>query len=184
MGIFSRIFGRSDNAKRDAEVLYRALMRQARNTEFYGEGRFPDNYDGRIDVLTLHVAPVFEALRRFDDNGERLSQAIFDYMKDDFEIALREEGLSDTGVAKRIKPMIRLFYTRVKAYSEAFEGGSVSDVAAALYSGSEETENISLSPQFRERLDTYVAGFRKVLATQALGGIAKTEFKCPPLNPQ
>lgn len=179
MGLFSRIFGRTDNAKRDAETLYNGLMVQARRPEFYGEGRFPDNYDGRIDVLTLHIAPIYEALRTHGENGQRLSQALFDYMKDDFEIALREEGLSDTGVAKRIKPMIRLFYTRVKDYTDAFEGGRLSDVAERLYAENEDERAISLEDEFKSSLEVYITDLRQTLSDLNLGEIARARFQFP-----
>jgi len=99
-------------------VTYAPVMTQSRLAAFYGEGRFPDNYDGRIDVLTLNLCLIMKRLREFGRNGDILSQAIFDTLRDDFEIALREEGLSDKGVAKRIKPMIRLFYDRLKSYDD------------------------------------------------------------------
>ena len=88
---------------------------------FYGYEKANDNYDGRIDILTLHISIVLKSLRRYDVNGKLLSQALFDVMRDDFEIAMREEGLSDTGIKRRIKPMMQLFYTRVKLYVGALE---------------------------------------------------------------
>ena len=109
MGFFSKLLGRKDAAIEDAGRIYSALMRQARQAAFYGKGKAPYNYDGRIDVLTLHIAVVLEVLSKHGQQGERLSQAIFDVMRDDFEIAMREEGLSDTGIKRRIKPC--LLYT-------------------------------------------------------------------------
>jgi len=109
MGLLSKLLGRNRADMKDAARIYAPVMTQSRLAAFYGEGRFPDNYDGRIDVLTLNR------------NGDILSQAIFDTLRDDFEIALREEGLSDKGVAKRIKPMIRLFYDRLKSYDAVIE---------------------------------------------------------------
>jgi len=112
MGIFSKLLGRKDPAIEDASRIYSKLMSQSRHPDFYGEGKAPDNYDGRIDVLTLHISAVLETLMKHGQQGERLSQAIFDVMRDDFEVAMREEGLSDTGIKRRIKPMMQLFYTR------------------------------------------------------------------------
>ena len=48
----------------------------------------------------------------------RLSQALYDVMIADFDVALREEGLSDTGVARRIKPLAKMFFSRAKAYAD------------------------------------------------------------------
>lgn len=179
MGILSRIFGSKDAALRDAEQVYTKLMALSRQAAFYGAGAYPDNYDGRIDVLTLHMAVTLEALRSHGEQGERLAQALFDYMKDDFEIALREEGLSDTGVAKRIKPMIRLFYTRVKDYTEALRDGNSEEVAVKLY---EESDKL-MSKAFKARLKAYVEGFQSTLEPLSLGQIARAGFEAPSMQP-
>jgi len=117
--LLKQLFGRGDAATTDARRIYTQLMAQSRRAQFFGQERFADSYDGRIDVLTLHIAAILSNLNRFGQNGERLGQALFDEMKDDFEIALREEALSDASVKKRIQPMISLFYDRVKKYAEA-----------------------------------------------------------------
>ena len=75
MKFLNKIFGREDAVTIDARRIYSALMSQSRKPEFYGPTRFEDNYDGRIDVLTLHIAAVLSNLNRFGENGERLGQA-------------------------------------------------------------------------------------------------------------
>lgn len=175
MGFLFRLFGAPDNAKRDARVIYTALLKQSREAVFYGQDRFPDSYDGRIDVLTLHIALVLEALRAHGEQGERLSQALFDEMKDDFEVALREEGISDTGVAKRIKPMIRLFYTRVKDYTIALNEGDVSEIAGNLYSESD----TALSEEFLSDVKSFSEAFKLELKARSLGEIATATFGFP-----
>ena len=177
MGFLSRIFGGQNTAKRDAAAIYSKLMERSRDPIFFGPKRFPDNYDGRIDVLTLHIAVVLEALRSFDEQGERLSQALFDHMKDDFEVALREEGISDAGVKKRIKPMIRLFYTRVKDYTEALPKEGVKTVAANLH----DTDDTKMSSDFLNQLQLYSVAFRQSLSDKSLGEIASSQFDFPEL---
>ena len=180
MGILSRLFRKEDAAVTDARRIYTKLMAQSRQPKFYGEGRFPDNYDGRIDVLTLHIASVLYNLNRFGVNGERLGQALFDEMKDDFEIALREEALSDASVKKRIQPMISLFYGRVKKYAEALSEAESKAVLKAAFSETLgiETENES----FRNNIADYQLAFSEGLSGCSIGQIALTEFDFPPLG--
>ena len=121
MGLFDRLMGRELPERRDARRIYFRLLEQSRDPSFFGDGKFADDYDGRIDVITLHMAVMMERLRYEDADGKLLNQALFDEMKDDFEIALREEGISDTGVKKRIKPMIGHFYDRLKTYTDAIQ---------------------------------------------------------------
>ena len=116
MGFLARIFGRDQNAANDAQRLYRHILQQSRQIAFFGDGRHPDTYEGRIDVLSLHMGLILRRLRQHGEQGERLAQALFDTMVDDFDVALREESLTDKAVSRRIKPMIELFYTRAKEY--------------------------------------------------------------------
>ena len=187
MGFLHRLFGRKDAATTDARRIYVKVMAQSRSPEFYGAGRFADNYDGRIDVLTLHIAAILSNLNRFGQNGERLGQALFDEMKDDFEIALREEALSDASVKKRIQPMISLFYDRVKKYAEALNQNEAKSALDVVFS---ETLNVAgnapafgdESPAFIDSISAYLFAFDANLSTASLGQIALTEFSFPALT--
>lgn len=191
MGFISRLFGREDVARKDAGRIYNAMMVQARRTEFYGEGKVPDNYDGRIDLLTLHLAIIIRALNTHGEQGKRLAQALYEVMRDDWDIALREEGMSDTGVMKRIKPMIRLFYTRIKAYTEGIDAGSIEDslhngVMAPLRPESENEDDDPLAlagaahKAFVKPLSDYAVEFSEGLGGKSLGEIALVQFDMPP----
>jgi len=121
MGFLQRIFGTSSAARNDAQGIYDLLMSQSRKPVFFGAGKVPDSYDGRLDFLSLHLSVYMRALQTHGENGQRLSQALYDVFVDDLDVALREEGLTDSGVKRRIKPMVGMFYERLKAYSEALE---------------------------------------------------------------
>lgn len=184
MKILKRLFGREDAATQDARRIYAKLMAQSRAPEFYGDRRFPDSYDGRIDVLTLHIAAVLSNLNRFGENGERLGQALFDEMKDDFEIALREEALSDASVKKRIQPMISLFYDRVKKYAEALHQENPNLALHEVFSetlsaDAQEAAADQSSSSFQRQIAAYLLAFDQSLSSAALGQIALTEFTFP-----
>ena len=102
MGLLTRLLGRDKNAARDSERLYQSLLAQSRQPGFFGTDRQPDSYEGRVDVLSMHVGLVLRRLRQLGEQGERLEQALFDTMVDDFDIALREESLTDKAVSRRI----------------------------------------------------------------------------------
>ncbi|WP_418152922.1 ubiquinol-cytochrome C chaperone family protein [Litorimonas sp. RW-G-Af-16] len=178
MGLFAKLFGGKTSVNKDAERLYNALMKQSRLPQFYGKDQVPDNFDGRIDVLTFHIAPVLKALNGHGENGHLLGQALFDQMKDDFEIALREEGISDTGVKKRIKPMISLFYARVKVYTEALLGDTPKSVLTTSLQGFHPDQ---MSETFAERYADYMIQFSTALERKSLGEIALVDFTFPDL---
>lgn len=172
MGFLSKLLGRKDAAHTDADRIYGLMMKQARQPEFYGADKVPDNYDGRIDLLTLHLGLVIRALNTHGEQGKRLAQALYEVMRDDWDIALREEGMSDTGVMKRIKPMIRLFYTRIKVYTEGVDAGSIE---VALMSGMLKDTDGHYAPA----LSSYALSAAQALKGKSLGEIALTEFILP-----
>jgi len=185
MGFLSKFFGSHDAAKKDAARIYVKVMAQSRKAAFYGSGRVSDNYDGRIDVLTLHIACILKALNGLGEQGGRLGQALFDEMKDDFEIALRELGISDTGVAKRIKPMISHFYARVKIYTEALQiDSNVPNDNQQLLKAFDSlagAEDNPLDDEFKSGIVFYTQAFSKHLDAKTLGQIALGEFDFPAL---
>ncbi len=169
----------------DAERLYQKLMEQSRKPVFYTPKLFADNYDGRMEVLCLHLSLVLYHLRRFGENGERLSQALYDVMIADFDVALREEGLSDTGVARRIKPLAKMFFSRAKTYADILEStegkqGELHDILKKYVSLSNIKTEVSGKYDV-VKLGKYTRAFSGVLANLSLGDIAKVDFSFPNL---
>lgn len=171
LNVFKKLFARNNSALIDARLIYLTLLKQSRKTMFYGYEKANDNYDGRIDILTLHISIVLKSLRRYDVNGKLLSQALFDVMRDDFEIAMREEGLSDTGIKRRIKPMMQLFYTRVKLYVGALEENNFE-----LFQDSFRKNYNIASGKFPKEISDYAFSFNSNCSDLSLGQIAKAEF--------
>ena len=183
MGLLKKLFGRQDAVVTDARRIYVGLMAQSRSPAFYGKFRFGDSYDGRIDVLTLHIAAVLSNLKKFGQNGERLGQALFDEMKDDFEVALREEALSDAGVKKRIQPMISLFYDRVKKYAEALNQENSKESLQRAFTetlrGYTDDAPKAEIDSHADAVSSYLLSFDANLSQLSLGQIALTDFEYP-----
>ncbi len=106
-----------------AHLLYGRIVEQARHPAFYAECGVPDTIDGRFDMIVLHAVLVLRRLRREGEEGRALGQATFDVMMDDMDRSLREMGVGDLGVGRRVKAMARAFYGRAEAYEAALEAG-------------------------------------------------------------
>ena len=124
MEFFDRIFGQVKRRTEERDMslsLYKASVGQARKPEFYINCGISDNLDGRFDLIVLHVHIVTRNLISTGDKGVRLSNLIFKTMMDDMDMNLREMGVGDLSVGKRVKTMARAFYGRAKAYDNAFK---------------------------------------------------------------
>jgi len=130
--MLARLFRRRD--RRDAaHLLYTALVTQAREPVFYLDFQVPDSLDGRFDMVSLHAFLVLDRLSELPALRD-LAQETFDLMFRDFDRNLREMGVGDLTVPKRIKDMAEAFYGRVKAYGDGLKGQGEGDdpLAAAL----------------------------------------------------
>lgn len=175
MGLFDKLMGRDLPERRDARGIYFRLLEQSRDPAFFGAGKVADDYDGRISLITLHYAVMMRRLNREGRDGEILRQAIFDEMKDDFEVALREEGIADTGVKRRIKPMIALFYERLKAFNEAMDSEEPQRALAEALQNDED----ATADAFDARLADYALDLEKSLAETSLKDIIAKRFYFP-----
>ncbi len=102
-----------------ARTLYSQIVAQARQAEFYAACGVPDTLDGRFEMVVLHTFLVLHQLKRLDE--ESLGQALFDTMFMDMDENLREIGVGDLSVGKRVKQMVSAFYGRVAAYEAGLD---------------------------------------------------------------
>lgn len=117
-----------------AHRLYVHVADQARQPVFYREGGVRDSLDGRFDMLALHL---FLVLRRLGGNpadraATLLGQQLFDVMFGDMDRSLREMGVGDLTVGKRIRDMSEAFYGRVQAYEAGLQDADSVTLMAAL----------------------------------------------------
>jgi cytochrome b pre-mRNA-processing protein 3 len=117
------LFRRRQPADDFAIQLYSRTAERARAPDLFESCGIPDTLDGRFDALALHAALVIDRLRREPD-GVVLAQAFFDAMFRHLDLTLREIGVQDLGVGRRIKIMAEGFHGRALAYREALEGAT------------------------------------------------------------
>ncbi|MCW5733878.1 MAG: ubiquinol-cytochrome C chaperone family protein [Enhydrobacter sp.] len=165
------MFRRRPPSEEFAALLYGRTAERARAPELYQTFGIPDTLDGRFDALALHAALVIDRLRREPD-GEALSQAFFDAMFRHLDLTLREIGVQDLGVGRRIKIMAEGFHGRALAYRTALADADAASLAEALrrnaYGG-----RPPVDPAQLERLTAYVRYEADRLARTARKDLAK-----------
>ncbi|PWC29473.1 ubiquinol-cytochrome C chaperone family protein [Teichococcus aestuarii] len=131
MALFG-LFRRKPHERQGFE-LYGAAVRAARHPVFFAHYGVPDTLDGRFDLIGLQVALLIRRLHRdADRRGAVLAQAVFDAMFADMDFNLREMGVGDMSIAKRVKNMWEAFHGRARAYEAPLEARDTAALAAAL----------------------------------------------------
>ncbi|MET4258552.1 cytochrome b pre-mRNA-processing protein 3 [Bradyrhizobium sp. S3.12.5] len=105
------------------EAIYGMIVTQAREPIFYRDLGVPDTVNGRFDLLLLHLWLLLRRLRTAQ-GGVELSQALFDRFCEDMDDNLREMGVGDQTVPKRMQAFGEAFYGRVQAYDQAIDAGA------------------------------------------------------------
>jgi cytochrome b pre-mRNA-processing protein 3 len=134
-GVWRRWRQRRAGARRDrdaAHALYAALVGLARRPVWYTEGGVPDTNDGRLEMIGLHVALAMRRLGREGDAGRALAQELVDLMFADIDRSLRELGVGDLSVGRKVKAIAGSFRGRAAALEAGLAAGDREALATML----------------------------------------------------
>lgn len=173
LGLFRR--GRHERA---GFQLYTTAVSAAREPFLYAHCGVPDTLDGRFDLIGLHAFLVIHRLTREAEPGPTLAQAVFDAMFSDMDINLRELGVGDLSVGRKVKEMWDAFHGRSKVYTTALEADDPEALEAAI------TRNVWRGTEPPAGAPAALARVVRAqiahLATQPLTALAKGEIRFLP----
>ena len=150
-------------------ALYARAVEQSRNPALYADLGAPDTVEGRFEIYSLHVVLLLDRLRGPDANGGEavgeVSQALFDTYVEALDNALREMGVGDLAVGRKMRKLGEAFYGRAKSYEAAFaalpdEAPMQALIARTVYAEADTTP--------ATRLTAYVLTQRAALVEQAV----------------
>jgi cytochrome b pre-mRNA-processing protein 3 len=122
---------RSRSKDRIITALYGAIVAQARSAAFYAAYGVPDTVEGRFDLIVLHLVLLLCRLGR-DGAGRSFGQELFDAFCFDLEANLREMGVGDLAVPKKMQQFGEAFYGRQAVYLAALTAADEGDFDKAL----------------------------------------------------
>jgi cytochrome b pre-mRNA-processing protein 3 len=163
---------------RDADAVhavYSAIVAQSRQPVFYAEWSVPDTVTGRFDMISLHIALLFRRLRGQTGPEREFAQAVFDLFFADMDRSLREMGVTDMGVPKKIQKMGNIFFGLLAAIDAPMKFQNRDGVRAALSRNIYDADD----PEGAGHLADYVMMQDAHLATQSAEDImaARIDFK-------
>lgn len=113
-------------------VLLERVTAASRVPALYLEAGVPDTFEGRFECLTVHAFLVMRRLRELPEPAGDVAQEFVDHIFAHLDQGLRQSGIGDLGVPKRMKKMAQGFYGRIDAYDSALEGQDITVLEAAL----------------------------------------------------
>jgi len=166
------------NPQREAALAaFVDVARQARSPAFYADLGAPDTEEGRFEMVTLHMVLLLRRLKRAGPEAEAFAQATLDAMFRNFDDNLRQMGVGDLRVPKRMKALAADFYGRLSGYDAALEGGDAAGLEDSLsrnvFAGGGEAG----APATLAR---YVRDAEAALAAQELKDIVRGAVSFPP----
>jgi cytochrome b pre-mRNA-processing protein 3 len=160
--LLDRLF-RPRAATTAGRALYARAVEQSREPSLYADLGAPDTVEGRFEIYSLHVVLLLDRLRGHGAAASEVSQALFDTYVQALDNALREMGVGDLAVGRKMRKLGEAFYGRAKSYEAAFaalpdDGPLQALIVRTVY----DEADVAPAP----RLTAYVLAQRGALAEQ------------------
>lgn len=130
MSFLARIFGRPRD-RMALRPLYAAIVARGRDPAWYREGGVPDTLDGRFEMVSAVLALV---LLRLESDGAAAADAsalLAETFIEDMDGTLRELGIGDVVVGKKVGKLMGALGGRLGAFREGLRGGGDFEAAVA-----------------------------------------------------
>jgi cytochrome b pre-mRNA-processing protein 3 len=151
-------------AKAAGAALYASVAAQSRQPVFYREMGVPDRIDARFELYSLHLAVLLERLSGQGEEAEEVAQETFDAYVRSLDDVLRDVGIGDLSMKKKMKQIAALLLGRLKAVRDALSPSALE----ALLTRTVYAEADSPDPA---RLAAYIVAANNSLAAQPLSEI-------------
>ena len=173
--MISRLFRRTPPDTSIAS-LYGTIVAQARAPAFYQIYAVPDTVNGRLEMIMLHAVLFLLRVEGEAAPVRALGQGLFDHFCRDIDASMREMGVGDLAVPRKMRRVGEAFYGRQAAYRAALAASDQKPLVEAL-----ERNVYADAPQTdaARRLATYIREAASRLAAQDSESFASAKLAFP-----
>lgn len=130
--MLSRLFRRDRRGEAIASSLYGAIVAQARRPALYAGLGVPDSVAGRFEMVLLHTILVTRRLASAAEAGRKAGQGVFDLFCQDMDHSLREMGVGDLTVPKKMRKVGEAYFGRAAVYEPGLAAGDAAVLAEPI----------------------------------------------------
>lgn len=131
--MFKRLLGIGPNPNRIVvDELYGQIVAAARQPVIYSDWGAPDTPLGHFEMISLTLFLTLRRLRGEKGVAAEIAQDLVDTFFKELDHSIRELGIGDMGVPKRMKKLAKMFYGRAGSYGKALDDADEAALAEAL----------------------------------------------------
>ncbi len=152
--------------------LHTDIVAAVRAPALYTDYGVSDTFEGRFELLALHAGLVLRRLNGAEPPGPAVAQDLVDAIFGHLDSDLREAGVGDITVPKRMKKLAEAFLGRSSAYDQALRQDP--DALAAAVA-----RNVFSGRSDGNRLAAYVATANRSLESASLSALLSRSLPFP-----
>lgn len=146
--------------------IYTKIAGQSRKPFFFDVLKIQNDFYGRLELLIFNLSLIMWSLRRFNDL-KILSQELCDIFFQDLDNSLRELGVSDLSVGRKIKVLAENYFGRLVAYTDSFDAFKKNKKIDVVINKIKKNFKISSDqilacPKFTEYVEKNILYFEKI----------------------
>ncbi len=168
MSVLSRLFGTAPDPREGVRPLWHRVIELAREPVYYTDCRVADSVAGRFDMITAVLSAVMVRLEASELRTE--SALLAELFVEDMDGQLREFGVNDVVVGKRIGKLMSVLGGRLGAYRGAYNDGDMERLTAAV------SRNVTYAQGADEAASSHAVADRLMKLFQRLGRFSDAEM--------
>jgi cytochrome b pre-mRNA-processing protein 3 len=128
------MFGLFRNKERDAQIsrLYDQILAQSRDPQLFTVGQVPDTVEGRTDMMLLHLFLLMHRLGGEQGSVHELARGVCDRFFTELDRAMREMGVGDLTVPKKMRKIADIYTGCSSAYGNGLASADPAELPDAL----------------------------------------------------
>ncbi len=130
MSFLSKLLGTAPDPREELRPLWHRVVEIARDPEFYAESGVDDSIGGRFDMITAVLCTMIVRVEASDMRAE--SALLAELFVEDMDAQLREFGVNDVVVGKRVGKLMSVLGGRLGAYRSALVDGDKEKLVGAV----------------------------------------------------